>query len=494
MSKSGKVYLVGAGCGDYDLITLRGKKLIELSEVVVYDSLIDSRLLELAPADAEKICVGKRAGRHSAAQDDINSLLVQRALQGKVVVRLKGGDPFVFGRGGEEILALQEQGIEYAVVPGISSSIAVPELAGIPVTHRRLSRSFHIITGHTEQDLLPENMSAYASLDGTLVFLMGLKNINQIADSLIQNGKNPQTPAAVISNGAGNAQQVVRAALQNIGEAARAECVKAPAIIVVGEVAKFDFMQTISLPLKNTSVAVTGTKRFAGKLSAQLEQLGARVKMLDYLKVVEYGENPQLDKALSNLSPYSWIVLTSINGAEIFIKRLKKLKIDLRKLSNIKFAVIGSGTAEVLEKYGIFADLIPKIYTSRALGKELSKLAQKGERVLLLRAEQGSKELSQILDDSAIGYDDIKTYDVQGRARTTENAEISTDFITFASSSGVNAFFENGYLVSPKTKIVCIGEITANALQKHGISDFKISKTSNINGITDILLLEKSNS
>jgi uroporphyrinogen III methyltransferase/synthase len=187
-------------------------------------------------------------------------------------------------------------------------------------------------------------------------------------------------------------------------------------------------------------------------------------------------------------------VLTSINGAEIFIKRLKKLKIDLRKLSNIKFAVIGSGTAEVLEKYGIFADLIPKIYTSRALGKELSKLAQKGERVLLLRAEQGSKELSQILDDSAIGYDDIKTYDVQGRARTTENAEISTDFITFASSSGVNAFFENGYLVSPKTKIVCIGEITANALQKHGISDFKISKTSNINGITDILLLEKSNS
>jgi uroporphyrinogen III methyltransferase/synthase len=287
---------------------------------------------------------------------------------------------------------------------------------------------------------------------------------------------------------------VVRAALQDIGEAARAECVKAPAIIVVGEVAKFDFMQTISLPLKNTSVAVTGTKRFAGKLSAQLEQLGARVKMLDYLKVVEYSENPQLDKALSNLSPYSWIVLTSINGAEIFIKRLKKLRIDLRKLSNIKFAVIGSGTAEVLEKYGIFADLIPKIYTSRALGKELSKLVQKGERVLLLRAEQGSKELSQILDDSAIGYDDIKTYDVQGRARTTENAEISTDFITFASSSGVNAFFENGYSVSPKTKIVCIGEITANALQKHGISDFKISKTSNINGITDILLLEKSNS
>jgi uroporphyrinogen III methyltransferase/synthase len=391
MKNSGKVYLVGAGCGDYDLITLRGKTLLSQCDVVVYDSLIDIRLLNFVPENSEKICVGKRAGQHSETQKNINNILVQKALEGGTVVRLKGGDPFVFGRGGEEILALQEHNIEYAVVPGISSSIAVPELAGIPVTHRRLSRSFHVITGHTAEDMLPENMSTYAKLEGTLVFLMGLKNLRQIATGLIENGKSPTVPTAVISSGASSNQQIVRATLENIADEVQSQDLKSPAIIVVGEVAKFDFMQTISLPLHKVSVAVTGTKRFASKLSAQLEKLGAEVKMLDYMSVIEYTDNSTFDKALLNLNDYSWIVLTSINGAEIFIKRLKKLKIDFRNLSKIKFAVIGSGTARVLENYGIFADLIPDDYTSKALGNSLSKLVCKDERVLLLRAEQGSK-------------------------------------------------------------------------------------------------------
>lgn len=490
MNTLGKVYLVGAGCGDYDLITLRGKNLLSQCEVVVYDSLIDNNLLDFVPKTAEKICVGKRAGHHSEKQENINELLVQKAMEGKFVVRLKGGDPFVFGRGGEEILALQKHNIEYGIVPGISSSIAVPELAGIPVTHRKVSRSFHIITGHTAENVLPENMEAYAKLDGTLVFLMGLKNIEQIAQSLIYNGKDEKTPVAVISNGAGANQQVVKSVLKNIADDVQLHNIKAPAIIVVGEVVNYGFLQTISLPLKDTSITVTGTKKFSTKLSSQLSKLGANIRKLDHLNVIEYHNNPEFDDALLNITDYSWVVLTSINGAEIFLNRLSKLKIDIRKLFGIKFAVIGSGTANVLEKNGIFADLIPESYTSKTLANQLANLVANNEKVLVLRAKQGSVELSEILDKNNVSYDDVKTYDVLSNTKILDTNEINTDFITFASSSGVNAFFENGYKISPKTKIISIGEITANTLCKYGINDFQISKTSNIDGITDLILQE----
>lgn len=490
MNTSGKVYLVGAGCGDYDLITLRGKNLLEQSEVVVYDSLIDNRLLDFAPQNSEKICVGKRAGYHSESQETINEILVQKAKEGKIVVRLKGGDPFVFGRGGEEVFALQKHNIEYSVVPGISSSIAVPELAGIPVTHRKVSRSFHIITGHTAENILPENMRIYAKLDGTLIFLMGLKHIEQIAHSLIENGKAENTPVAVISNGASANQKIVRSTLKHIGNDVKRTNLKAPAIIVVGKVVDFDFMQTISLPLQHTSVTVTGTERFATKLKLRLSELGADVRVLDYLDVIEYCDNSVFDNALSNVSDYNWLVLTSINGAEIFLQRLNKLRIDIRKLCDIKFAVIGSGTADILKKHGIFADLIPEIYTSKALGNQLVNSVSKNEKVLILRAEQGSSDLTRILDENNIIYDDIKTYDVQCKTKSSNSNVIDTDFITFASSSGVNVFFENGYKLSSKTKIISIGEITADALRKHSINDFRISKTSNIKGITDSILQE----
>lgn len=492
MNNLGKVYLVGAGCGDYDLITLRGKELLEGCDTVVYDSLIDIRLLDFLPDNAEKICVGKRAGQHSESQENINELLVQKAKEGKIVVRLKGGDPFVFGRGGEEIIALKENNIKYSVVPGISSAIAVPELAGIPVTHRQTSRSVHIITGHTADDMLPENMSNYAKLDGTLVFLMGLNNIDKICKSLIKCGKNENTPAAVISNGASSNQQIVRGKLNDIADKVQENSIKSPAIIVIGETASFDFKETINLPLKNISVTVTGTKRFSAKLSSMLKKSGACVRTFDYLNVAEYADNTNFDNALKNISEYKWIVLTSVNGAEIFFKRLKKLKLDIRKLLNIKFAVIGSGTAEVLENYGIFADLVPNDYTSSALGKTLSESVSINEKVLILRAKQGSAELTKILDENKISYNDIKTYDLVSNPNNVSDI-VDTDFITFASASGVNVFFENGFDISPKTKIICIGEITANALKKHNISDFRISKISNADGILQEIISEAEN-
>ena len=226
MNKLGKIYLVGAGCGDYDLITLRGMNLLKVCDTVVYDSLIDSRLLDFTSDTTEKICVGKRAGHHSEKQERINEILVENALNGKTVVRLKGGDPFVFGRGGEEILALKKHNISYSIVPGISSAIAVPELAGIPVTHRKTSRSFHVITGHTAEDLIPENIKKYASTDETLVILMGLNNLSKIAETLILNGKDKSTPAAVISHGASAKQKTIRSDLKNIADEVKKHKIK----------------------------------------------------------------------------------------------------------------------------------------------------------------------------------------------------------------------------------------------------------------------------
>lgn len=484
---NGRVYIVGAGCGDYDLITLRGMEVLKLCDTVIYDSLIDNRLLEYAE-NAEKICVGKRSGTHSESQENINRLMVEKAREDKTVVRLKGGDPFVFGRGGEEIIALNESGIPFDIIPGISSAIAVPELAGIPVTHRLSSRSVHIITGHTADNILPENMKVYAKCDGTLVFLMGLKNLSEIVQSLIANGKSEDTPTAIVSNGAYAKSQTVRGTLKTICDKAESCDIKPPAIIVVGNTAEYDFSPTIKKALKDISVTVTGTQKLSNKLSKQLSVYGAEINQIDYLNIIEYRDNPKFDKALSNIGEYNYIVLTSMNGAEIFINRLKTLKTDIRKLANIKLAVIGSGTASVLEKYGIIADIIPNDFTSEALGRLLAEEVNSNQKVLILRAKNGSPLLTQILDENHIQYNDIKTYDVQLDYKSQADKVIDTDFIAFASASGVDAFYEGGFSISPKTKIVCIGEITAKALIRHGVSDFNISRTKNVSGITDTIL------
>lgn len=487
---SGKVYLVGAGCGAYDLITLRGAEILRRCDTVVYDSLIDEQLLDLAPEYSEKICVGKRAGKHSEEQENINALLIKKAAEGKTVVRLKGGDPFVFGRGGEEITALQQNDIEYETVPGISSCIAVPQLAGIPVTHRRVSRSFHVITGHRADETLGESFKAYAALDGTLVFLMGLGNLKFIADSLMKNKMPPDTPAAVISNGANAKQKTVRATLENIAEEVAAAGLQPPAVIVVGETAAYDLSPAISLPLRGVSVTVTGTNKLVSKLSATLSKLGADVRALSILRVKVYDDNPDLDKALENISQYGCVVLTSINGAEVFFDRLRRLQIDIRSFAGVRFAAIGSGTASALKERGIFPELVPEKFTAAALGKLLVQELSKGERALILRAQRGSAELTEALDKGGVLYDEVKTYDVVSDGSKADKI-IDTDYITFASSSGVQAFYENGYKKSARTKAVCIGEVTAEALKKYGVSEFLQSKIQNVEGIADVILSEK---
>lgn len=484
---NGKVYIVGAGCGSYDLITLRGMKILEKCSVVVYDSLIDKRLLSFAGVGAEKICVGKRAGIHSETQERINEILITKAKSGKTVCRLKGGDPFVFGRGGEEAAELERNSVPYEIVPGISSSIAVPELAGIPVTHRKISRSFHVITGHTAGDSLLENIRQYAQLEGTLIFLMGLKNLGRIANELIAGGKPGNTPATVISEGDSPCQITVRGTLENIYDKVIGSEIKAPAVIVVGDTAGFDLAS--GFMKKAVSVTAAGTRRFTEKLSRILDEAGMETERLDCLRIKEYGDNSPFDDALMNVCRYRWIVLTSINGAEIFFKRLKKLNIDIRTLVRIKFAVIGSGTAEAMEKHGVFPELVPEKYTSVALGAELLSAVKKDERVLLLRAEQGSRALTDMLCRNNIAYDDIKIYDAAS-CEAFHEKKISTDFIVFSSGCGVMAFFEQGFYTAENTKVVCIGNVTACVLEKYYRGKYLVAETQNVQGIRDVILRE----
>ena len=325
MKETGCVYLVGAGCGSADLITVRGLRLLQSCGAVVYDALIDPALLEEAPL-AERYPAGKRSGSHSMPQEEISALLVRLAREGKTVVRLKGGDPFVFGRGGEEILALQEAGIPFEEVPGISSAVAIPAEAGIPVTHRELSRSFHVITGRTAAggELLPESLQALAALQGTLVFLMGLGGLERIAAGLIAAGKSPQTPAAVVSGGNSPSPANLRGTLETIAEQARAAAVQAPAVIVVGETAALHLESGISRSLRGVSVGLTGTPAFAAKLADTLRPLGARTFPLLTARIRPLP----LEFDLSRLGDGAgkWIVLTSANGVSCFFDLLNREK------------------------------------------------------------------------------------------------------------------------------------------------------------------------
>ncbi|MBP1563182.1 MAG: uroporphyrinogen-III C-methyltransferase [Oscillospiraceae bacterium] len=483
MSEKGKVYLIGAGCGKYDLITLRGKRLLSESDVVVYDSLVDKRLLGFAGKNAELISVGKRCGKPSEKQEHINEILVKKASEGKTVARLKGGDPFIFGRGGEEIFALKEAGIEYEVVPGITSCSAVPELAGIPVTHRKVSRGFHVVTGHTAEDLLPENMSALAKENDTLVFLMGFSRLREIAEILIANGKSPDTPAAVISNGCTSSQRVVRGKLCDIAEISEKSEMCSPAVIVVGETAGLDLAKTLRRALDGVTISVVGTESFLARMSEKLEKNGADVNCITAVKIVE--NRAALNEAISRISEFDALVFTSANGVNLFFTELRRSKTDVRIFAGKRFAVIGSATASALESYGIFADIIPDTFNAESLANALVKRNDIG-KTLILRAKKGSEKLNEILDKNGSEYLDRKIYDAV--SEEIEGYRIASDYLVFASSSGVESFFENGFSVGENTIVTAIGEQTAGALKRHGIKNISISERSDADGILRLIL------
>ena len=366
MEKKGKVYLIGAGPGDPGLLGLKAKECLETADAVVYDRLADPRIIEFCRKDAEMVYVGKASANHTMRQPDINKLLVKLAAEGKTVARLKGGDPFVFGRGGEEAIELLEAGLPFEFVPGVTSAIAVAEYAGIPVTHRHVATSFAVITGHEDPTKGEStiNWKGLATAVDTLVFLMGVENIERISSQLIANGRSADCPAAVIRWGTRPEQRTL---ITTVGQAAadvKATGMKPPAIFLVGEVVKLrEQLQWFdNKPLFGKTVVVTRARAQASALTKKLEAQGARVLEVPAIKIVPPADFAPLDKAISEIDTYKWLILTSVNGVEYFFDRLLKADKDSRALCGVKIAAIGSATAEALKGYGITADLIPSAY------------------------------------------------------------------------------------------------------------------------------------
>lgn len=503
MEKQGVVCLVGAGPGDPGLITVKGLARLRKCDAVVYDHLASERLLDETPAGCRRIYVGKRAGLHSMKQEEINQVLVDLAKEGLSVVRLKGGDPFVFGRGGEEILRLQKEGIPYEVISGVTSAVAALSGAGIPVTHRALSRSFHVMTGHTmtENGSLPPDFPEFARLSGTLIFLMGLGNLPAIVEGLLKAGKLGDTPAAVISNGTLPSQKSVKGTLSQIEEKVRIAGLETPAIIVVGETAALSMASTFHAPLEGVRIGVTGTESFTEKLMGQLEEQGAETECILRLDVVSHkGETP-MQEAYGRLSEYTWLVFTSANAVREFFLGLSESGKDHRCLGHMKFAAVGKGTAGELKRYGFQADYVPGQYRVGDLAEGLRELVSQSDRLLIPRSSGGSPELAAMLKEKGIVYDNIALYDITSRTKPGEDMAGSLeklDYVTFASASGVEAFFERleegSRRLLDALKVVCIGDVTAKALKRHGRCPDLTAETFSIQGIADAILADCQNS
>lgn len=484
--EKGWVSLVGAGCGSRELISLKGLERLENCDAAVYDELIDDSLLDVLPEGCERIYMGKRSGKHSATQEKISETLVRLAQQGKRVVRLKGGDPFVFGRGGEEILALQRAGIAYELVPGISSAIAIPAAAGIPVTHRGLSRSFHVVTAHSAgNDGLPEELPWLAKLSGTLVFLMGLSKIKELAEALQREGKAPDTPAAVISGGNAPCPAAVRGSLSDIAELSRKADVKPPAVIVVGPTAAMHLMDgAVKRPLDGVRVGITGTDRMAEKLEKALRKEGAFTVRAERSVAELLPIKTDAEKLCDGRT--HWLVFTSANGVQIFFEKLKAVKLDIRRLSSCRFAVIGASTGRALTERGIYPDICPETYTSEALGKHLAAAVKPGEGVFLLRAEEASSVLPDILRENNIEFNDTALYRLRADSSLTERCRDkldSLDCLTFSSAGGLRLFLSEYGHIPENAVCVCIGQVTAAELSRVYSRPFLTAKTTDAEGI-----------
>lgn len=473
-AKTGTACLVGAGCSA-GLLTLEGLNRLRQAQVVLYDALLDPAILAEIPAGAETIPVGKRCGHHSLKQADINALLVAKAREGKQVVRLKGGDSFVLGRGGEELQALQAAGIPYEIVPGVTSAVAVPEHLGIPVTHRGLARSFTVVTGHTQNGDL-EDWQALADLEGTLVFLMGLGQLPHICRELQQHGKPSDTPVSVLCGGYSARQLRLDGTLDTIEEKAQGKAF-APAIIVVGPVADLH-LEAKTRP----GVAVTGSRSFCRQVARALEPLARPVEQIPVLEV-----EPLIDQLSTSVLGCSWLVFTSRNGVRLFGKWLRQHHIDHRKLAGSWLAAIGEGTADELARLGFTADLVPETYTAEALGRALVKAVLPGERCALLRAEEGSPDLPRVLEAAGIEYTELPLYRIRpiGPAGG-EKPELAPGTLIFGSAKGVYTFFEK-YALVPGTKVLCIGPITAKAAREEGIAEPACATVHSVAGLVRTL-------
>ncbi|MDP4209872.1 MAG: uroporphyrinogen-III C-methyltransferase [Bacteroidota bacterium] len=502
MPTPGKVYITGAGPGDEKLITLKALECIKIADVVIYDYLVNVKFLDYCKPGCQKVYAGKKASNHTLEQEVINETIVRYALEGKTVVRLKGGDPYVFGRGGEEVLALVEKDIPFEVIPGITSGIAVPSYAGIPVTHRDSGSTLTFITGHEsikkrESDVDYETL---AKLRGTLVFYMGVKNLSNIAQQLVHFGKRPETPVALIRWGTTSRQQTLTGTLADIAEKVEATGFKPPALIVIGEAVGYrdQLLWFEKKPLFGKRIMVTRSRKQASKLSKGLADLGADVVELPTIDIQPCEDFTALDSSIQKLNTYGWVVFTSVNAVEIFMHRLYHHGKDTRALASCKLAVIGEETGAELHKHGLCHDLLPEQYTSDSVIEAFRKNGSvKDCKVLLPTSEIAHDNIPNTLREMGAIVDVVPAYkNITPEYSTDYLAELFSepfDVVTFTSSSTVINLAELLAKHGLQDKLagikgVSIGPITSKSAQYLSIDIVAEAKPHTINALVEAVV------
>lgn len=483
------------------LLTLKGMQCLEIADVIIYDYLANEMLLTFARPSVEKIYVGKRGGMHTLSQDRINELIISKAKEGKVVTRLKGGDPFIFGRGGEEAEALAHVGIPFEIVPGVTSAIAAPAYAGIPITHRNYTSTVAFIAG--QEDPTMDSKIAWDKIStgiGTLVFFMGVKNLPNIVNKLIENGRSKNTPVALIRWGTRAEQSTITGTLEDIIDITEKKGFGPPGIIVVGDVVclRESLQWFEKKPLFGKRIIITRAKGQSGEFSETLQFYGAEVIKFPTIEILPPESYEAMDRAISKIEGYDWIIFTSINGARAFFERVKVNKKDIRDLKGIKIYAIGPKTAEEIERYGVFLDLVPKEYRAESIISAIGKEAIKGKKILIPRAEIAREILPDELRRMGAQVDVVPAY-------RTVRPEADLDWIkglflgkkvsaiTFTSSSTVKNFIE----MFDKTKakalldgvvVACIGPITRRTAEELGIKTDIIPKDYTTSALADALV------
>lgn len=485
--KMGKVYITGAGAGDFELLTLKGKRVLQEADCVIYDRLINKRILSFAKKRTEMIYLGKENTEGGLIQSEINKTIVEKALEGKTIVRLKGGDPFIFGRGGEEIEEIVKYNIPFEIIPGITSAISVPEYAGIPLTHRGISKSFHVFTGMTAKENDFHDFETMARLEGTLVFLMGVKNLGLIADELIKYGKNSDTPVAVIEKGTTGQQRVITDVLGTVKQTVEKEKIMPPAVIVIGDVVskrdEFQWFEKKELYGKN--ILVTRDEVQGEIFCRELEKEGAYTELISFLKI----EDQMMNFDYSKLREYKAILFNSPNGVKLFFEHIP----DMRCLGDIKIGAVGAKTKEELEKLKIKADVMPKDYLVSELAKEILKVTCEDDKILVITSDISPCENDKWSKEYKRKFEKFTGYKTKMNVNSKKDIEKvlkNMEYITFLSSSAVNSFvssLENDISSLKSLKVISIGPSTTKTLKKFKINIFSQAIEYTANGVRKIL-------
>jgi uroporphyrinogen III methyltransferase/synthase len=486
-----KVYIIGTGPGDEELLTIKAVKSLEKCTAVLYDRLVSNNVLNYLNEDCEIYYCGKEPGEHYKTQDEINEMIVSLARKGYVVGRIKGGDPYVFGRGGEEVLALQKDGIEFEVIPGVSSPISVLNYAGIPITHRGIAQSFHVVTGMSAENL-NVNFKALAKENGTLVFMMGLNNLKDIIENLIKYGKDKSTPVAVVMRGTSSKQRKVIGTLEDIEEKVLLAGLKSPCIIAVGEVVKLNESLTWyeKKPLYGWNICITRSREQSQNLKEKLIELGAEVTEINSIKIESTSHN--LDLYIDKIKKYDHILFTSVNSVNIFFDYLYEKNIDIRRIE-AKISVIGKATKKVLKKRGIIPFKMAKEFLGEGLVEVLKPNIAKGEQVLIPCSSKSRDLLKDELINLGLKVDRVNIYDTVIGSVKNRNSFKEVDIVLFTSPSTVNNMIEMLGIDKIKEKrCIAIGPKTLETLKERGLKSYMCKKHSEEGFLEEIKeLIEK---